>query len=607
LSDKTPPREVSGAYDVSNEKEKPPPPEKPQPDGADQVEEEDITMDDFVPQPGSRSPSPAAAQLSATQKESEHSKPSTSKSFMERAKEITGFNAKAPKEDAAAAGKPKEDNVVAPVAPMGVPDSRTGAEKKPVQKAKYSGPPRGKPSKRKFSDRTTTENSDASNSKGEPEKKTKILDKVSGVARRRPTRPTLPGARGPTRAEFAALKSKTNSPTTAPSEAPAFTAVNNRMNAGPVKRTPTLRPAAPTSPITDPSLKTPRLFQADALRTTFGGPQRGFFTRLTDPARASQLVDCAFFITINPKEHYEVPQSPAKPCTLLAVEGLEDPLEIETAFPLFCKLDKSKYLYCGEYKLGERRTLTVQEWSGLAPEVQKFWKGKMKVSSTKRSRELMVERGVIGPKEVINVPPEKIQDFFEAPDDQPNLRMEATCLDFVGFNKETYNTLLEQSEKNMDKEETLNDVAPYLNSFLKAAKGPENIFPDNKNSASKGPRTNGAEKSSAASVNQSASSAPKVLNQKKKIPMSEQSAEYGAEDEIFARRGSGQRRTTLPTDYSLHNISKKAFGKLSSNESSSDDEDARPSENTTSSTQKEKGKQPRRSSNVLDIDSEEEE
>lgn len=153
------------------------------------------------------------------------------------------------------------------------------------------------------------------------------------------------------------------------------------------------------------------LFTPKDLRGIYGGGNAGHIcatVKADDITRA--VIRTHNYICLSPDAHFKPPGTIGDNAEMLDIYGQDDPIDKRvTTVPVFRKVDRL-WMYCGNYKVGERRMVTLAEWREGGENVKKHWA--KKVQDTEWGREWLVRKGWLVHGEIRNVSLDEILGYF---------------------------------------------------------------------------------------------------------------------------------------------------------------------------------------------------
>ncbi|KAH0614194.1 uncharacterized protein H6S33_006080 [Morchella sextelata] len=345
-------------------------------------------------------------------------------------------------------------------------ETSAAATSKPPRPVQKMVPSRGRPTRGRGISRgriaisSSSSSSSSSNGSPEPEEVPNIPRRGGlGVTGRR-SRPYKRG--GTTRASVSSVDEDEETqftPIIPSSRKPGFTAVNtprtwaddhgleaeNRAissfpaGAGPAS---TKKPIPPAKRVDQVALFTPK-----DLRGIYGGGNPGLIcatVKAEDIARA--VIRTRNYICLSPDAHFKPPGTICDNAEMLDIYGQDDPIDRRVAtVPVLRKVDKL-WMYCGNYKVGDRRMVTLPEWREGGENVKKHWA--KKVQDTEWGREWLVRKGWLVHGEIRNVSLDEILGYFRISDDKKGLRFSSTALHFHEYDNVSYNKMVDFCSRN---------------------------------------------------------------------------------------------------------------------------------------------------------------
>jgi hypothetical protein len=168
----------------------------------------------------------------------------------------------------------------------------------------------------------------------------------------------------------------------------------------------TKKPIPPAKRVDQVALFTPK-----DLRGIYGGGNPGLIcatVKAEDIARA--VIRTRNYICLSPDAHFKPPGTICDNAEMLDIYGQDDPIDRRVAtVPVLRKVDKL-WMYCGNYKVGDRRMVTLAEWHEGGENVKKHWA--KKVQDTEWGREWLVRKGWLVHGEIRNVSLDEILGYF---------------------------------------------------------------------------------------------------------------------------------------------------------------------------------------------------
>ncbi|KAI5838354.1 hypothetical protein DFP73DRAFT_564736 [Morchella snyderi] len=341
-------------------------------------------------------------------------------------------------------------------------EASAAATSKPPRPVQKMVPSRGRPTRGRGISRgriaISSISSSSSSSNGSPE-----LEEVLHVPRRGGLgvtgRRSRPFKRGPTRVSASSLDEDEETqftPIIPGSGRGGFTAVNTPLTwaeeaekraisafpagAGPASSTKKPIPPAKTADQVT-------LFTQKDLRGIYGGGSPGHIcatVKADDIARA--VIRAHNYICLSPDAHFKPPGTIRDNAEMLDIYGQDDPIDRRVGtVPVLRKVDKL-WMYCGNYKVGERRMVTLAEWREGGENVRKHWA--KKVQDTEWGREWLVRKGWLVHGEIRNVSLDEILEYFGISDDKKGLRFSSTALHFQEYNNVSYNKMVDFCSQN---------------------------------------------------------------------------------------------------------------------------------------------------------------
>lgn len=153
------------------------------------------------------------------------------------------------------------------------------------------------------------------------------------------------------------------------------------------------------------------LFTPKDLRGIYGGGNPGLIcatVKSDDIARA--VIRTHNYICLSPDAHFKPPGTIGDNAEMLDIYGQDDPIDKRvTTVPVLRKVDRL-WMYCGNYKVGERRMVALAEWHEGSGNVKKHWAKKMQ--DTEWGREWLVRKGWLVHGEIRNVSLDEILGYF---------------------------------------------------------------------------------------------------------------------------------------------------------------------------------------------------
>lgn len=155
----------------------------------------------------------------------------------------------------------------------------------------------------------------------------------------------------------------------------------------------------------------PVLFSFKDLRKIFGGGNPGsIMASTTQDGRVNAVVKYSAYICLSPDAHFDPPGTMCDNAEMLDIDGEEDPLDGDTIYPVWKKIDKM-WMYCGDYTQGLRRTVPAEKWRNSNEAVRKYWA--KKVQETEWGRDFLVMRGFRRHGEIKNNTVQEVMGYFD--------------------------------------------------------------------------------------------------------------------------------------------------------------------------------------------------
>ncbi|RPA95925.1 hypothetical protein L873DRAFT_1287718 [Choiromyces venosus 120613-1] len=180
-------------------------------------------------------------------------------------------------------------------------------------------------------------------------------------------------------------------------------------------------------------------FTADAIKAITGTRPGKTVAQVT----TDNVLQHEFYIVFTPDLHFNPPQNIGDTCELIDLHKSEGEL-LASRYPVFKKMDKSHFAFYGEYKVGECKMIPHALWQNSDPLVKKKWAEK--IVNTSWGSKMLLDKGLRTPGEIRNFTVKDIMDFFNRQDDSKALRLSATSLEFVDFDRKIYDEMVARAE-----------------------------------------------------------------------------------------------------------------------------------------------------------------
>lgn len=189
------------------------------------------------------------------------------------------------------------------------------------------------------------------------------------------------------------------------------------------------------------------LFSVKDLRAIYGGGNPWSICATVKPEdMAHAVVRTRNYICLSPDAHFKPPGTICDNAEMLDIYGQEDPVGNRlAAIPVFRKVNTS-WVYCGHYKVGERRMVSVDEYHEGSKIVRNHWAKKVK--DTEWGREWLVRKGWLVHGEIRNVTLTEVLGFFDITDDKKGLRFSSTALHFQDYDNVSYKKMVDHASNN---------------------------------------------------------------------------------------------------------------------------------------------------------------